>query len=588
VRSTEGLPGREFVPVPEAFAVQATKNPEALAIRDGATELDYRELDSRSARLARSLIDRGIGRGHVVAVVLDRSAELVVTLLAVLRSRAAYVPISPDDPADRIGVIIRDARPSLVITSARHAGALPSLDPGVVRLLNEQDGADHEAETGTLPSLLPTDAAYVIYTSGSTGRPKGVVVEHGALSAYLDHATVAYPSVAGRALLHSSVSFDMTVTALYGPLITGGAIELADLRTLGGTRRGEAISGQPTFLKVTPSHLPLLKTLPAWCSPADHLIIGGEALTTAQLESWRAEHDSVTVVNEYGPTEATVGCCTHPLRPGEAADGPRIAIGLPTPGTRLYILDQRLKPVPAGTPGEVHIAGAQLARGYLGRPGTTASSFVADPFGPPGERMYRSGDLVQARPDGQLEFLGRVDDQIKINGFRIEPAEIEVVLAEHDRVTQAVVVVRGADPGPRRLTAYVVPHDGNDQLDLDELERYAASRLPRHMVPVDFMPLPAVPLTANGKVDHAALPAPPSRNDSGAVPAMTPEEKLLCQLVVDLTGVPSAGIFDDFFKLGGTSIAAAKLVTRARRIGIGLTVEDVLTKRTVQRMLAEN
>jgi amino acid adenylation domain-containing protein len=572
VRDTERFPS--FVSVPELFATQVSKSPEATAVRDGTRTLTYAELDHRSARLSRSLDGRGIGRGHVVAVVLDRSAELVVALLAVLRSGAAYVPISPDDPADRVGFLVKDAQPSLVLTAARHAGALSWLGNGLLHLVDDETSA---AEHSPAAVLTPSDAAYVIYTSGSTGLPKGVVVEHGALSVYLGYVAANYPSVAGRTLFHSSVSFDMTVTSLYGPLVTGGEIELVDLRSIdtGGDAR------RPSFLKVTPSHLPLLTALPDRCSPTDHLVIGGEALTTAQLEAWWAERDTEIVVNEYGPTEATVGCCVQRLRRGDTLEGRRVTIGEPTTGTRLYVLDARLKPVAAGSTGELHIAGAQLARGYLGRPKLTAPAFVADPYGPPGERMYRTGDLVRTRPDGCLEFLGRVDDQVKLNGFRIEPGEIEVVLAEHERVTQAVVVVRGADDGPRRLTAYVVP----GEVDPDDLRRYAASRLPAHMVPVDVVPLDALPLTTGGKVDHDALPEPAPREDGAGTAAATAEEATLCRLFTDLTGV-SAGVDDDFFRLGGTSIGAAKLVTRARREGIALTVQDVLRKRTVRRMLA--
>lgn len=589
MRLTERFQGEGFVSAPEMFRRQVSKTPEATAVRDGDQELDYAELDDRSARLARSLNGRGIGRGHLVAVILDRSAELVVALLAVLRSGAAYVPISPDDPADRIGYLVKDAQPSLVITSARQASGLPWLDSSVVHLVDDDGRAPDlhlGTETTTSSPLTPSDTAYVIYTSGSTGRPKGVLVEHGALSSYLEYATASYPGVAGHVLFHSSVSFDMAVTSLYGPLITGGALELVDLRAIGAERPRTAATGRPSFLKVTPSHLALLRALPAWCSPTDHLVVGGEALTTAQLEPWWAEHGSVIVVNEYGPTEATVGCCAYEARRGDATDGPRVPIGRPTPGTRLHILDERLKPVPAGTTGELYIAGTQLARGYLGRPGATASAFVADPTGPPGERMYRSGDLVLARPGGCLEYLGRADDQIKINGYRIEPGEIEVVLTEHDLVTQAVVKVRGEGAGPRRLTAYVVPAAGDARLDLGELRRYAASRLPEHMVPVEFLSLPILPLTANGKVDHDALPEPAPRNDGEVTAARTAEEALLCQMVAELTGAPAAGIDDDFFQLGGSSIAAAKLVTRARRQGIAFTLQTVLRRRTIRRILA--
>nr|WP_157594827.1 non-ribosomal peptide synthetase [Streptosporangium amethystogenes] len=575
------------------FRAQASRSPDATAVRDGDREMGYAELDSRSARLARSLNERGISRGHLVAVVLDRSVDLVVAFLAVLRSGAAYVPVSPADPADRVALLLEDAQPSMVITSVRQASRMPWLDPGLVHLVNGGSGraADHDLarETGTavLPSsLTPSDAAYVIYTSGSTGRPKGVVVEHGALSSYLRYVVASYPSVAGRALFHSSVSFDMAVTSLYGPLLTGGTVDIVDLRAIGANPVPAAGAGSPSFLKVTPSHLALLRALPDWCSPTGHLVIGGEALATAQLRPWWAEHGTVTIVNEYGPTEATVGCCVYQARPGDVVDGPHVPIGRPTTGTGLYVLDEWLKPVPAGRTGELHITGPQLARGYLGRPGATATAFVADPFGPRGGRMYRTGDLVRKRADGSLEFLGRADDQIKINGFRVEPGEIQAVLVDHDLVAQAFVTVRGTGAESKRLTAYVVPAGGGGPLDPRELRRFAASRLPEHMVPVDLVSLPALPLTANGKVDRDALPGPRPRDGGDAPVAGTAEERLLCRMVADLTSVPTVSVDDDFFQLGGSSIAAARLVTRARREGVGLTLETVLKGRTIRRMLA--
>ncbi|WP_242889908.1 non-ribosomal peptide synthetase [Actinomadura litoris] len=571
----------EFL-LPEMFAARAAKDPDAPAVRDGDHALTYAGLDARSARLAGSLNARGIGRGHLVAVVLDRSADLVATLLGVLRSGAAYVPISPDDPSERTRFLLEDAAPSLVITSPRHAPGLRRVHDGPVL-----DGTPEPAETqAPLPRVTPSDAAYVIYTSGSTGRPKGVVVEHGALAAYLDHVVTAYPSIAERALLHSSVSFDMTVTTLYGPLVTGGAVEVVDLRALGADPARADGTDRPGLLKVTPSHLPLLTASPPWCSPTGHLVVGGEALTSAQLEAWWERHPDVTVVNEYGPTEAAVGCCAAHLRRDDLHGMSRVPIGRPTAGTRLHVLDERLEPVTDGASGELYIAGAQLARGYLGRPATTAAAFVADPSGPPGARMYRSGDLVRALPDGRLEYLGRVDDQVKLDGYRIEPGEVEVVLTEHPGVARAVVTARSAcSGGPRRLVAHVVP--AGDRLDLDDLRRHAADRLPAHMVPADLVPLPELPLTANGKVDTAALPAAPARTGNGGAAPGTAEEETLRALVADLTGAAAVGPDDDFFQLGGTSIGAAKLVTRARRASIPLTVQDVLTKRTVRRMLAQ-
>lgn len=576
-----------LIPAPELFGAQAAKTPGAVAVRDGDHSLGYAELDALSARFASSLTARGIGRGDLVAVILDRSAELVTAILAVLRSGAAYVPVSPGDPTERVGHLLDDARPSLVITSSRHAKDLPALDGRPLHLvdepLDEAGGSD-----APVPGIAPGDAAYVIYTSGSTGRPKGVVIEHAALSAYLHYATGHYSGLAERALLHSSVSFDMAVTSLYGPLLTGGTVDVVDLREIGASPVHSAESTGPAFLKATPSHLALLRALPACASPSAELVVGGEALTTAQLDPWWAEHPEVTVVNEYGPTEATVGCCVYRATRAEAAaaeDGPHVPIGRAIPGIRLSVLDERLRPVAPGATGELYIAGDQLARGYLGRPAATAGSFVADPLGPPGERLYRTGDLVRERADGNLEFLGRADDQIKVNGYRIEPAEIQSVLTEHGGVIEALVTVQGREAGAPKLTAYVVP-SGGGPLDVEELRAFAAARLPAHMVPVGFVPLDALPLTPNGKVDQDALPDPAPIAASPDSGPMSPEEQTLCRLAAELIGVASLGPDHDFFRLGGSSIAAARLVTRARREGVAVDLQTVLKERTIRRILA--
>ncbi|WP_326668661.1 non-ribosomal peptide synthetase [Streptomyces sp. NBC_01257] len=576
-----------LIPAPELFGAQAAKTPGAVAVRDGDRCLGYAELDALSARFAASLTARGIGRGDLVAVILDRSAELVTAILAVLRSGAAYVPVSPEDPTERVGHLLDDAHPSLVITSSRHAKDLPALDGRAVHLVDEPLGAAGDPDT-PVPRIEPRDAAYVIYTSGSTGRPKGVVIEHAALSAYLQYATGHYAGLAERALLHSSVSFDMAVTSLYGPLLTGGTVDVVDLREIGASPVHSAENAGPAFLKATPSHLALLRALPAFASPTAELVVGGEALTTAQLDPWWAEHPEVTVVNEYGPTEATVGCCVYRATREQAAAeaGPHVPIGRAVPGIRLSVLDERLRPVAPGATGELYIAGDQLARGYLGRPAATAAGFVADPLGRPGERLYRTGDLVRERADGNLEFLGRADDQIKVNGYRIEPAEIQSVLTGHGGVTEALVTVRGREAGAPKLTAYVVPSDGGGPLDAEELRVFAAARLPAHMVPVGFVPLDALPLTPNGKVDQDALPDPAPVEVAPESGPTSQEEQTLCRLAAELAGVASLGPDDDFFRLGGSSIAAARLVTRARREGVAVDLQTVLKERTIRRILA--
>ncbi|SCF61812.1 amino acid adenylation domain-containing protein, partial [Streptomyces sp. Ncost-T6T-2b] len=305
--------------------------------------------------------------------------------------------------------------------------------------------------------LHQANVAYVIYTSGSTGRPKGVVINHATVLQYLDWARDAYPALnGGVALLHSPISFDLTVTALFGPLLSGGCLHVAGMEE--DRQTVEALEARPLeFLKVTPTHLRLLDALPLAFSPAEDLVIGGEALTDSALEEWRSRNPRATVHNEYGPTETTVGCSVYRIAPGDDVRPGVVTLGGPAWNTRMYVLDAALQPVPVGVPGELYIAGGLLARGYLNRAPLTAERFVADPFGAPGERMYRTGDLVRWLADGNQEFVGRVDDQVKVRGYRIETGEIEAELRLHSDVDEAVVMVREDRPGDPQLVAYVVP-----------------------------------------------------------------------------------------------------------------------------------
>lgn len=563
--------------LPDQLTEQAAKTPDAIAVSHGDRRLTYRELHSRANRLAHHLIHRGAGSGELVAVVLPRSVDLVVSLLAVLKSGAGYVPISADDPAPRVTHLLADASPVLTITTV---GTEHSRVPGAVAL----DDPGTEAALADCSDLGPSDidrvkplqadgVAYVIYTSGSTGQPKGVRIGHSALNRYLAHALAQYPAVAGRTLLHSSVSFDMTVTSLYPPLLTGGSIVVVDLHAaLGGAQL--PAEQRPTFLKITPSHLAVLRELPDVFSPTEQLVIGGEALTGAALQPWRDAHPDVTVINEYGPTEATVGCCVFALPPGAPADG-SVPIGKPTAGTRLHVLDDQLRPVAAGVEGELYIGGSQLAHGYSNRRELTTERFVTDPWGPDGARMYRTGDLVAALPDGNLVYRGRIDEQVKINGYRIEPGEIEVVLLGSGLVGQARVVARDG-----MLVAYVV---ADHVVAVDTLREHVAAKLPSYMIPAQFVLLDELPLNPNGKLDTAALESRTAEAPRADI--SDDQEAVLCDLAATVLGVP-IDVNADFIAMGGTSISAARLVTRARKAGLHVTLMDVLRKRTVRAILA--
>ncbi len=569
-------PSRSVMPlcVPELFGAQVVRTPDAPAVVCGDVALSYAGLNARANRLARHLVRLGAGPERLVAVMLPRSVDLVVALLAVLKSGAAYVPVDPGYPAARIAGVVADARPVVLVTS----GAVESLLPpscGVPILV--VDRADVVAEVGScaqaqadadltdadrVAPLLMSHPAYVLYTSGSTGRPKGVVVEHRSLVDYLGWTAQAYPSARGAALVHSSVSFDLTVTALYTPLVVGGCVHLAELSE-DDPGRARLREVPCTFLKATPSHLPLLRSLPEGFSPSGELLLGGEALTGEMLDEWRRSHPGVVVRNVYGPTEATVNCAEFVVEPGQEIPPGPVPIGRPQANARLYVLDDSLTPVPAGVAGELCIAGAGLARGYLGRPGLTAERFVADPFGAPGSRMYRTGDLVRRGVDGNLVFVGRVDDQVKVRGFRIELGEVAAALAGVPEVDRVAVLVREDQPGDQRLTAYVTPAPGQVP-DPVKLRARLAEVLPDYMVPAAFVVLDVLPLTPNGKLDRKALPKPDARTLVSGRGPRTPREEVLCGLFAEILAAESVGIDDNFFELGGHSLLATRLVNRVR------------------------
>ncbi|MEU5692039.1 amino acid adenylation domain-containing protein [Actinosynnema sp. NPDC020468] len=561
--------------LPELFARQVAATPDARALLTATGEVTYRELDRRAAALARLLVAEGAGPDTVVALAVPRSVELVVAVLAVVKAGAAYVPVDPGYPADRVRLMLTDARPTLLLTTPdTRLPATPGL-PTV--LLGAPETAERLAAVppGDPEVLLrPGHPAYVIYTSGSTGVPKGVVVSHGALRNHLAWSVRRFAGLAGHTLLHSSVSFDFTVTPLFGPLITGGCLELcADSPDSIADALGAA-----TFLKITPSHLPLLPSVRFAADGPRTLVIAGEALRGEALEGWLVPA-GLDVINEYGPTETTVGCLLHPVEStaGVVAPGP-VPVGSPVDNVTCHVLDDRLRPVPVGVEGELYVGGAQDARGYLDRPGLTASRFVADPFGS-GGRLYRTGDRVRRLPTGALEFRGRVDDQVKIRGFRVEPGEVEAVLLTHPGVERAVVVARTDGPGGAYLAAYVIgtaaPAD---------LRAHVAAVLPEHLVPAAVVPVSEIPLSPSGKLDRRALPAPDFAAPSVDAEPAGEVARVLAGLFAEVLNRPSVGVGDSFFELGGDSIVAIRLVGRARKAGLRITPRDVFAHRTPAKL----
>ncbi|BBG04337.1 hypothetical protein PSA01_22290 [Pseudonocardia saturnea] len=580
-------PGRAPATIPQARAELTAAHGPAIAQRtavvDGDRRFSHAELDDWAARIAGPLLARGAGPETRIGLYLPRSAELVAAVLGVLRSGAAYVPLDPNHPAERTAAILADTSPLLVLAAP---GADPARFAGtpVVALPGPGDPADPGAPEvpAVPPGLHPDHAAYVIHTSGSTGRPKGVVVGHGNVTRLLD-ATDGWFGFGPDDVwtLFHSYAFDFSVWELFGPLLTGGTVVVVDHDTARSPEDLHALLRRErvTVLNQTPSAFAGLDAAdaanPAGLPDLRAVVFGGEALEPRTLAGWYGRHpDRPRLVNMYGITETTVHVTYRPLDPASAAAGGS-PIGGPIPDLQLELLDGGLAPVLPGATGELYVGGAGVARGYLGRPGLTASRFVAAPGG---ARRYRSGDLGRIRPGGVVEHLGRADDQVKVRGFRIEPGEVEVVLAAHPDVGRAAVVARDDGTGPR-LVGYLVP-TGPAPVDPAAVRAHAAALLPEHMVPAVLVVLDAIPLTGNGKIDRRALPDPAPGAGSGRAPG-TPVEAVLADLVGGILGIGTVGADDDFFSLGGDSISSIALVTRARAAGLTLRPRDVFEHRTV-------
>ncbi|MGC0419053.1 amino acid adenylation domain-containing protein [Embleya sp. AB8] len=577
--------------IPALFERQAAAIPDAPAVVCGDTTLTYRELDERANRLADALTRRGVGAESIVGVLLPRSVDLVVALLAVLKAGAAYLPVDATYPAERIEFMMRDARPVLLLATAPPAATLPDACPSVQpdELLRDTPAFDPAAEQGPRPARADT-LAYVIYTSGSTGTPKGIGVTHrDVVGLALDRRWRG--GTQRRVLLHSPLAFDASVYELWVPLLTGGQVVVDPAGELDPASLAELVAEHDvtsTFL--TAALFDLLVREDARCLAGfRELWIGGDRVSPAAVRAARRACPQTAFVNGYGPTETTVFAVCALVDPMGAA-GEEIPIGRPMDHMRAYVLDDTLTPVAPGTPGELYLAGVGVARGYLNRPTLTSQRFLACPFGPAGERMYRTGDVVTRNPDGELEFKGRADTQVKVRGFRIEPGEIEAVLLTHPKVTQAAVIARDGIGGARQLVGYVVPRDaGAGDIAFDtgfaagELREFVARRLPEFMVPAVIVVLERMPLTPNEKVDRAALPAPEFTGTTYRAPR-TPQEELLASVFAEVLGRARIGTDDDFFTIGGDSIQSIQVVSRARARGLEISARQIFESRTVAEL----
>ncbi|WP_297622018.1 non-ribosomal peptide synthetase [Nocardia sp.] len=546
-----------------AFDRMVVAHPEAIAVRFGAQTLTYRELDVRSNRLARRLIAIGTRPETLVAVALPRSLDLVVALLATVKAGGGYLPVDPDYPPERIAYLLADAEPVCVVTSPGTIPAIaaPSVEVGAGDLA-DLDGAPVTDADRAAP-LRPDNLAYVIYTSGSTGRPKGVQIPHRNVMTLLantqsqfgfDHRDV-------WTMFHS-YAFDFSVWELWGPLLHGGTVIVVDHETSRSPEQFLELlrTERVTVLSQTPSAFYQLAEADRRASEAQglaplslrYIIFGGETLDFSRLDDWRARHGDAAaqLVNMYGITETTVHATHHRI-----AGTDRSVIGSAIPGVRVRVLDDRLNPVPVGVPGEIYIAGEQLARGYLARPGLTAARFVADPFGANGTRLYRSGDLAEWDTGGNLLYLGRADDQVKVRGFRIELGEIETALLALESVHHAAVIVREDTPEDQRIVAYLV-----GQPEVAALRAEMVRSLPGHMVPSAFVVLDAIPLTAHGKLDRRALPAPVAETAAFRAPEH-PVQQAVADAFAQVLRVERIGLDDNFFALGGNSLLATRVAS---------------------------
>ncbi|MFC3998911.1 amino acid adenylation domain-containing protein [Nocardiopsis sediminis] len=567
--------------LPELLAEQVAAAPAATALVVGHRRLDYAEFGRATDRLAGVLRSAGVGPERTAALLLPRSVELVVGLWSVLKAGGAYLPVDPDYPADRIGYMLADAAPATVLTVSALADRLP---PDVPRILLDELPATDGTGSGDVPAPPgpdPLHPAYVIYTSGSTGRPKGVVVPHAGIVNRLLWMQDTYRLAPGEPVLQKTPSsFDVSVWEFCWPLITGATLVVArpdghrDPAYLAELIRVEGV----TTVHFVPSMLRAFladPAVPAQCTGLRRVLCSGEALPADLAAEFHALLPGVELHNLYGPTEASVDVTALESVPGRA--GPTVPIGRPVWNTAMYVLGPDLAPVPPGVAGELYIAGAQLARAYLGRPGLTAERFTADPYGPPGARMYRTGDIARFDRDGVLEYLGRADDQVKLRGLRIELGEIEAVLGGHPQVRAAAVAVRDD-----RLVGYLVG-DGADHAAVRE---HAAAALPEYMVPGAFVGVGALPLSPSGKLDRKRLatapefaPAAPAGRAARRAPA-TDRERLLCSLFGEVLRLPEVGADDRFFSIGGDSIQAISLVGRSRAAGLEFTAREVFEQQT--------
>jgi amino acid adenylation domain-containing protein len=550
--------------VPELFDAQVRERPQAVAVSFAGGQLTYAELGRRATRLARHLRGLGVGPEVPVAICVERSIELVVGLLGILGAGGAYVPLEPDDPPRRLDLVLEDTRAAVVLTQERLRERLPERAATVVSLDREWPGPAPRDGSGPLSRATADNLACVMYTSGSTGRPKGACIVHRAIMRLVRSADFVRFGPDQVFLQLAPLAFDASTLEIWGALLNGGRLVVAPPGRLDPFELAELIRREQVsalWLTAGLFHQVAEHSLDAFAG-LRHLLAGGDVLSASHFNRVVSALPGVVTANCYGPTENTTFTCCH-VATGPVEDG-RVPIGRPIANTQVYVLDPELQPVPVGAWGELYAAGDGLARGYLRRPELTAERFLPNPFGEAGSRMYRSGDVVRYLPDGRIEFRGRVDDQIKIRGFRVEPGEVEAAIARHEHVREVVVRAREEPAGNRELVAYLVASASAGEL-LPALLAHLRDSLPPYMVPADFVLLDALPLTPNGKVDRRALETARQRATPPAAPEHGPRgeiEQRVADLWTETLEIDSPGRDDDFFELGGNSLLAMRVTTR--------------------------
>jgi amino acid adenylation domain-containing protein len=574
---------------------QAARTPDNIAVVFENQQLTYAQLNTRANQLAHQLQTLGVGAETIVALCVERSLDMLVGLLGILKAGAAYLPLDPIVPIDRLSYMVQDAGASVILTQQDLAQRFSEQATPLICLDSDWEVIAQQPDENPLSKATPENLVYVIYTSGSTGKPKGVAVEHRQLLNYLHGILERLDLPEGTSFATvSTFAADLGNTAIFPALCTGGCLHIISHER---ATSPEALveyceSHRIDCLKIVPSHLNALLTAshPEQILPKKYLILGGEVLSWQLVEKIRQYAPSCQILNHYGPTETTVGVLTYPVHERMRDKSETVPLGRAIANTQVYILDHYLQPVPIGVAGELYIGGDSVARGYLNQPQLTAEKFItvenlggqdAHPT-----RVYKTGDLARYLPDGNIEFLGRIDYQVKIRGFRVELGEISSILTQHPSVRESVVLVREDEPGNQRLVAYVLPHSDAKPV-VSNLKDFLQEQLPDYMIPTAFVLLDAFPLTPNGKIDRLALPAPDSArfNLKEYVAPQTPVEEVLADIWADILKIERVGIQDNFFDLGGHSLLATQLISRVHKIlRAQLTLRDLFEEPTIANL----